>query len=189
MQSSDPKPPRAAKGSLLSTTVLALALSGCGGSQSLAPEAPEAEPAAAPMEAPDEPARAEPVAAPETAEPIAEQPGSSPGPAPADPGLSDGETRTMKVIQKIIVDNREAFRACYDEVQEKVPELKGDMTLYFVLGTSGNIKEAALNEAKSTIKNDELTKCAIIELRKIDFPPSSKGLETKVNYPFNFNPR
>lgn len=94
----------------------------------------------------------------------------------------------MEVIQTVILNNRPKFRACYDSVQAKVPELKGDLTLHFVLSAEGRVKKAELNQPRSTIKNAELTECAIGELRKLQFPASSKGLETKVNYPFNFNP-
>jgi hypothetical protein len=107
--------------------------------------------------------------------------------APSD--VSDGETRTMKLIQKIVLDNRAKFRACYDAVQAKHPALQGDLTLYFLLDAEGKVREAAMNEARSTLKNEEVAKCAVQEVQKLQFPPSSKGLETKVNYPFNFNPK
>jgi len=103
--------------------------------------------------------------------------------------LSDGETRTMKVIQQVVLDNRARFRACYDAVQDKEPEVQGDMTIHFVLEASGRVREAALNEQRSTLKHPEIAKCIIGELRRVQFPASSKGLETKVNYPFNFNPK
>ncbi len=138
-----------------------------------------------------EPPEAEPASdsadAGPAAQPLQEQP------APAAPAtsarLSEGETRTMKVIQKVILDNRDRFRACYDKVQAKVPELQGDLTLYFVLSSEGEVREAQLNRKRSTITNEEVVECAIDEVKKLQFPPSSKGLETKVNYPFNFNPR
>ena len=108
---------------------------------------------------------------------------------PAGSKLSDGEERTMKVIQKTVLDNRARFRACYDAVQEKEPEVQGDMTIYFVLDSGGRVREAALNEQRSTLKHPEIAKCIVDELRKVQFAASTKGLETKVNYPFNFNPK
>lgn len=103
--------------------------------------------------------------------------------------LSDGETRTMKVIQQTVLDNRARFRTCYDVVQDKEPEIQGDMTIHFVLDGSGRVREASLNEQRSTLKHPEIAKCIIGELRKVQFAASSKGLETQVNYPFNFNPK
>ena len=88
-----------------------------------------------------------------------------------------------------MLDNRARFRACYDAVQDKEPEVKGDMTIYFVLDSGGRVREAALNEQRSTLKHPEIAKCIVDELRKIQFAASTKGLETKVNYPFNFNPK
>jgi hypothetical protein len=171
--------------------LMAWPLASCAGSspasETPSPAAGQA-PAAAGEPEPElmpEPESAEPAGA---AEPASD--GSSDAPADVDkPALSDGETRTMSMIQKVVLDNRTAFRTCYDAVQAKVPELKGDLTLYFVLDAGGRVKKAELNEQRSTIKNDELTQCAIGELRKLQFPASSKGLDTKVNYPFNFNPQ
>ena len=141
---------------------------------------PEASADAEPMPAPSD--------APDDAMGSADEAGDSAG-APDEANLSDGETRTMKVIQQLVLDNRDRFRGCYDKVQAKVPELQGDLTLYFVLDAQGKVREAALNEERSTLKHPEVTKCVIFEIKNLKFPASSKGLETKVNYPFNFNPK
>lgn len=180
---------------LLVVTVVGIA---CGNASTPPPEAPP-EPAASPAatDAPaDAPAVDAPVDAPAdaTAEPAlddsadtgdSDAAGAATGASP----LSDGETRTMKVIQQTVLDNRVRFRTCYDVVQGKEPEIQGDMTIYFVLGSQGRVQEASLNEQRSTLKHPEVAKCIITELRKVQFPASSKGLETKVNYPFNFNPK
>lgn len=159
-----------------------------------APEAapePEAGPAKEEMHgAMDEPTD-EPADEPATDPAIAEYEAQTAEGAASTGGsaLSDGETRTMKVIQQTVLDNRARFRTCYDAVQDKEPEVQGDMAIHFVLDSSGRVREAALNEQRSTLKHPEIAKCIIAELRKIQFPASSKGLETKVNYPFNFNPK
>jgi len=168
----------------------ALGCLACGGS------APPPETAPPATEAASEPAQ-EDVDMAEPAEQPAEldagdQAPSEDGPAEAATAsndLSAGETRTMQVIQKTVLDNRDRFRVCYDVVEADQPGIQGDLTLYFVLDAEGRVKEAELNEARSTLKQERLVECALSELRKLRFPPSSKGLETKVNYPFNFNPR
>jgi hypothetical protein len=179
-------------GPLLVITLVGVA---CGNASTPPPEAaseappePAAAPAAtdAPSDAPVDSA-AEPAledSAPAAPEGDAEAAASTGGSA-----ISDGETRTMKVIQQTVLDNRARFRTCYDVVQEKEPEIQGDITIYFVLGSQGRVQEATLNEQRSTLKHPEVAKCIITELRKVQFPASSKGLETKVNYPFNFNPK
>jgi hypothetical protein len=102
---------------------------------------------------------------------------------------AEKETRTLTLIQKIVQANRKPFRACYEKVQKDLPDLKGDLVISFVLDAEGNIKKAEHNLERSTIKNAEVATCAIAELKKLDFPPSSRGMETSVNYPFNFNPK
>ena len=160
---------------------------------------PEAAPRAAPE--PDESGAPEDMPEPAIEEAAADEPATDPSIAEYEAetaegsasaggkSLSDGETRTMKVIQQTVLDNRARFRACYDAVQDKEPEVQGDMTIHFVLDSSGRVREASLNEQRSTLKHPEIAKCIIGELRKVQFAASSKGLETKVNYPFNFNPK
>jgi hypothetical protein len=166
-------------------------LLGCGGATTPMSEPAQPAPADTPAPAPAETAGTETVmgdADPEPADPAGAA-ASEPDATQPTADLSAGETRTMKLIQQTVLDNRDRFRACYDAVQAKLPELQGDLTLFFVLDAEGKVKEAAVNEQRSTLKHEEIVKCAVEELRKLKFPPSSKGLETKVNYPFNFNPR
>jgi hypothetical protein len=98
------------------------------------------------------------------------------------------ETRTTEVIATIIKDHRKGARACYEQVLQDVPGMKGDLVIQFILNPDGSMKHAELNEARSTIKEPKLANCVIEVMRHLDFPQSSRGMETKVNYPFNFNP-
>lgn len=108
------------------------------------------------------------------------------GVAPAGEGSGTGETRTTDVIAKIIKDNRKAFRDCYEKGTKDLPGVEGTMTLHFVLDGEGKIKTAELNQERSTIKAPPVVECAIAVLKKLSFPPSSKGMESTVNYPFDF---
>jgi hypothetical protein len=103
-------------------------------------------------------------------------------------GGEGGETRTTAVIQQIVKDNRKAVRACYDKARKDLPTLQGDMTIFFVLDADGKVKQAELNQERSTLKSPEVVSCAIDVIKSLKFPPSSRGMESKVNYPFNFRP-
>jgi outer membrane biosynthesis protein TonB len=162
--------------------VVGFAFAGCGGKT---PE-PTAPTAAAPTEA-----------APETTGAGTEEGatggdgegGDSEGTegAGGDSEGGDKETRTTEVIQKLVQDNRKPIRACYDKAVKDLPDLAGTMTIHFVLDPEGKVKTAELNVERSEIKAPELVKCAIAELKKIKFPPSSRGMESTINYPFSFN--
>ena len=97
------------------------------------------------------------------------------------------ETRTMEVIAQIVKDNRKPVRECFDKAKKELPDLKGDMTIHFVVDPDGKVKKAELNQERSTIKSPAVVDCSIKVITGIKFPPSSRGMDTTVNYPFNFN--
>ena len=88
----------------------------------------------------------------------------------------------------MIKKNRDKARACYDKAAKDNPRLTGDVVLHFVLDPEGKVQDAKLNEERSTINIPALTNCVIDVVKTLPFPPSSRGMETQVNYPFNFKP-
>jgi hypothetical protein len=84
--------------------------------------------------------------------------------------------------------HRKEARDCYEKALKQIPGLKGDVVIHFTLKPNGEVKQAELNEQRSTIREASVSICVIGVIRAIPFPKSSKGLETAVNYPFNFNP-
>jgi outer membrane biosynthesis protein TonB len=125
-------------------------------------------------------------------EPTPSHTGSTPASTPAASthrtvGLDPtGETRTNEVIGKVIRDNRQPFRDCYERGAAKDPNLQGTLTLHFVLDPDGRVKLAELNDARSTIKDANVVNCAIGVLKSLRFPASSRGMESVANYPFDF---
>jgi len=98
------------------------------------------------------------------------------------------ETRTTEVIQKIVLDHRQPVRDCYDKARKELPDLRGKLVIKFTLDPEGNVKKAELDVAGSDIKAPAVSNCAIDAIKKIKFPPSSRGMDTTVNYPFDFKP-
>ncbi|MEY4544036.1 MAG: hypothetical protein RL685_231 [Pseudomonadota bacterium] len=58
----------------------------------------------------------------------------------------------------------------------------------FVINPDGSVKSAEVNTTESELHVPELDSCAVDVLKTLKFPASSRGLESKVNYPFNFKP-
>ncbi len=174
----------------------ALVVVGCGGSEAQ-PETP-ASAAAEPVASPEPAPAAEPAAAKageenwEGEDDAKKSAAASGGPGtgkPAPPDTKKEETRTTEVIAKIIKDNRQPVRDCYDKAQKELPSLKGDLVIFFVLDPEGKVKKIELNQQASTIKSPAVVDCAIKTIKSLNFPPSSRGMETTVNYPYNFNPK
>jgi hypothetical protein len=154
----------------------------CGGSNA------EAPPPAAPAPADPAPAPAA-NAAPETAasstpQSAAAAPAADESAAPAD----QEDDRTMEVIAAVVKANRQKARDCYEKALKQNSGLKGDLVVHFTLKPNGKVKEATLNRERSTITEPSVVTCVIDVIRSLEYPKSSKGFESTVNYPFNFNP-
>jgi TonB family protein len=119
-----------------------------------------------------------------------EEQDSGGSPADSEKKNRDAEdTRTTETMAEVVKANRHLFRLCYEKVQKKDPKLQGDVVITFTVTPQGRVKSAELNLEKSTLKNEEVGKCAIEEMKKLTFSESSLGMESTMNYPFNFNPR
>jgi hypothetical protein len=172
------------------TLLAALLLTGavaCGGpaESSPPPETAATPPAGEAKAAEGTPADAKPAAT--------ESAGTSGDDAPsagADEAAAGGDpdTRTMEVIAATVKEHRKDARACYEKGAKQVPGLKGDLVVHFVLKPNGKVKSAELNKERSTITEASVVTCVIDVITAIEFPRSSRGMETAVNYPFNFTP-
>ena len=172
---------------LFSITFLAI---GCGGDASGGPAKTPDDAATPPADAPTDsaPAADKPADKPaEGADEGAWAGESEAKSAKAPEGNGKTETRTMDVIAQVVKDNRQTVRECFVKAKKDLPDLKGDMVIHFVVDPDGKVKKAELNVERSALKAPPVVDCAIKTLQGIKFPPSSKGMDTTVNYPFNFD--
>jgi hypothetical protein len=170
----------------LAVAVVPLFVWACGGEANSEP--PQTAVDVAPAEPP-----ADPVPAANAGQPAEADEGAWAGEAEAKtekvPPGAEGktETRTMEVIAQIVKDNRKPVRECFDKAKKDLPDLKGDMVIHFVVDPEGKVKKAELNQERSTLKSPAVVDCSVKVISGIKFPPSSRGMDTTVNYPFNLN--
>jgi len=164
-----------------------LSFGACGGSAPPPSAAPPASTQASPAPgSPDpSPVAPEPVAAAATSSPAS----ASAAPAASANKANDGPDRSLNDIQAIVANNRDLFRACYDKAAKAHPGIKGTYTLKFVVNPDGAVKSAEGDSAKSEIHAADLDTCAVAALKTLKFPPSKRGMESAVSYPFNFKPQ
>ena len=91
-------------------------------------------------------------------------------------------------IIKVVVQNRPAARKCYDDARKDLPTLQGDLTITFVVDPKGKVSSSKVNQERSTLKSAAVADCVMAVLKGLTYPPSENGMETKVNYPYNFRP-
>jgi len=166
---------------------------GCGGSETPPPEtAASSSETAAPASESESSGAAAP--APESSEDSlmgSEDPASNPKAAnekSATPAPGE-DTRTSEMVQKMVMEHRSTVRKCYEDALKELPGLHGDLVVHFVLDPEGKVKKAELNQEQSTLKSPKVTECAINVIKGIKFPPSSRGMQSEINYPFNLNPQ
>jgi periplasmic protein TonB len=150
----------------------------CGAGQQPPSSPPAAEPAASAAADMGAPSGASPATA-----------ASSPSLAAAAPTQTSAPERNMDDIRAVVAGNRDAFRACYDRSLKTHPGIKGRFMLKFVVNPEGGVKSAEGDATKSEIHAPDLESCAVGVLKGLKFPPSKKGMESTVNYPFDFNPK
>jgi TonB family protein len=175
--------PHARRRSFAGLTALALTLGCAKGPPPAAPEA-SAEPSNAGSAA-EATVTPEP-AAPEAPSPVAAEPTTAAEPSVAPAGPKDA--RGKNEIQQVMAANRDKVRACYDKALAANPGIEGDLVVSFVIDPHGEVKQAEVDWSHSDLHVPELDTCAADAVRSIKFPASSRGLESKVNYPFNFHP-
>jgi TonB family protein len=167
-------------------SALALVALAAGCAATPAPAAPDEtpeSPASLPESTPESTAAQS--APPETAAPTESAPSE---PAAAASGTGPQDTRGKAEIQQVMAANREKVRACYEAALPQNPGAKGDLVIDFTIDPRGEVKQAEVNWSASDLHIPELDTCAVDAVRSIKFPASSRGLESKVSYPFNFNP-
>jgi hypothetical protein len=167
---------------------LSLFVVGCGGDAAPAHSADDVPPAEAPAAA-TAPA-AEAGNDEKSAQAAADEAWAGEGEAKAAPAPEAGgkaETRTMEVIAAVVKENRKPVRECFEKAKKELPDLKGDMVIHFVVDPAGKVRKAELNQERSTLKSAAVVDCAVKVVQAIQFPPSSRGMDTTVNYPFNLN--
>lgn len=178
----------------------------CTPSQSPSPEPGAPDPAVTAAASPgtEDPVAADPGSAdPGSGEPAAEdkpiaEPGAlalPPGSASAwNTGQSDGQPgkadRGIQDYQRIIQEHREKFRSCYDAARAKRDGIKGRVTLVWVLDPKGAIRDGAHIDPKASDFHDEfLEQCMVGAVKTLTFPPSRRGMDSTVRYPFDFRPQ
>ncbi|HEY4221169.1 MAG TPA: AgmX/PglI C-terminal domain-containing protein, partial [Myxococcota bacterium] len=99
-----------------------------------------------------------------------------PGNGTAHGGLS-GEQ-----IRRVVLARRGALRACYDMEAQRNPNLRGGVTLHWVIQPDGSVSTVSV--ASTTLGNPRVEGCLTRQVRAWHFPTSDSPSD--VDYPFQF---
>ena len=91
--------------------------------------------------------------------------------------------REAGVDYKVIKNNLNAFRYCYQRELQKDPSLSGKITLKFVISKDGSVSTAAVKS--SSMNNSAVESCMVSRMMRLSFPDPNGGI-VMVSYPFYF---
>ena len=97
------------------------------------------------------------------------------------PPIKQGEEGT-KTIRRVLLDNKSAFRSCYEKELQKDPDYVDECDLSFTIEPDGTV----INVRLEGMKNDTLKKCIIDELNSIKFPLVENKSQIEIIQPLNF---
>lgn len=88
-------------------------------------------------------------------------------------------------IRRVIKENERQFRACYEKVLNKRPDLFGKITISWDINDRGRVVDARIKS--STVGNSEVEQCMLLRLRVLKFPESPPNNTAAVSFPWVFN--
>jgi hypothetical protein len=90
-----------------------------------------------------------------------------------------------EVIQKVVRANFDPLRKCYEAGLGRNPKLQGRVAVKFVIDLDGHV--ASAEDFQSDIPDRVVIQCVVAEYGKLTFPKPEGGIVTVV-YPIIFNP-
>lgn len=100
-----------------------------------------------------------------------------------------GGSDRLRPLIDLIAQNREKFRACFDEWGRQNPGREVKITLTLKLKPNGELLSAAFKPDESDLKDDKMESCMAKAAGELKYPESPKGMETTYNHRFNFKSR
>ena len=89
-------------------------------------------------------------------------------------------------IKSVMMENLGRVRFCYEKALKENPDLKGEISVDFVIGRDGRVESAEVGE--SSLDHPEMEACVLEKVSGFEFPePKGEGT-VSVTYPFIFSP-
>ncbi len=89
-------------------------------------------------------------------------------------------------VEAAIYAHRDEFRLCYErEINAERPNLSGQISTSFVIGSSGRVSRAGIDS--SSLKQVNVEHCVLSVLKSIIFPVPRGGGWVEVRFPFKFS--
>ena len=117
--------------------------------------------------------------------------GSTAGGSDETPPADDDPTkcekgRCLEDISAIVISNRPAARACYDNRKLTV---EGKVIINFSIDPEGTVVDASQGMQDGQLEDAELVTCIADVIKQLKFAKSSRGKTTRAYHRFDFSPK
>ena len=76
---------------------------------------------------------------------------------------------------------------CYEVLLAQAGDVKGTVTVIFVIGKNGKVKKVRIDKGRTTLKDASLQMCVKLAVKRMKFAQKPEGGEVTASYPFNFS--
>jgi hypothetical protein len=108
------------------------------------------------------------------------------GTAPDAPASQVPGRLAPDVIQRVVRQSFNTFRACYEDGLRRDPKLRGLITVRFVIGSDGRVTN--VGNGGSDMPDGGVVSCVVRGFYGLSFPQPEGGIVT-VTYPIMFSPQ
>jgi hypothetical protein len=103
---------------------------------------------------------------------------------PGGSGEAFSGTIDREAIRRVIRENINAFRACYERELNRNPDLQGKIVLEWDIGERGRVMRGKVSS--NDMGNKSVGECILDRLKTLTFPEPPTANEVTVSYPFFF---
>jgi hypothetical protein len=159
----------------------------------MACQLPSEQPPAAPENSPSEADSETAPLPPEETPPPELEPAPPPEVKPVEPGVTSTSGAPKRgTLPKAVIDERlksaePAIQGCYERGLKAKPELRGNLSINFVVAPEGKVAHAEAIEVDDALGDAATVDCIVGEIRKLRFPEPSGG-RVFLNYPLKLEP-
>lgn len=112
---------------------------------------------------------------------------------PVEPGITSTSGAPQRgSLPKAVIDEKlksaqPAIQACYERALKTSPDLRGNLSISFVVAPDGKVAHTESLETDSPLSDAAAVDCILGEIRKLQFPEPSGG-RVFLNYPLKLEP-
>lgn len=90
----------------------------------------------------------------------------------------------VDIVRRIVRAHINEIRHCYNQGLQRDPDLRGRVTVAFVIAPNGDVQSAKV--VKNDLADARVDDCIVKAIKRWRFPKSADGRPVRVSYPFQF---